>query len=89
MSQNMVAVAGSPSRPERSTPKLDGSGRANTSLSCTRENPSIAEPSNCSPSSNTVSSSTGEITTDFIWPSTSQNHSRIRRMPRSSTVRST
>jgi hypothetical protein len=89
MSQNMAAVAGPPSSPPRSTPKLDGSGRANTSLSYTRENPSIADPSNWRPSSKTISSSTGEMATDFMWPSTSQNHSRISRMPRSSTVRRT
>ena len=62
---------------------------ASTSLSCTRLKPSMAEPSKCMPSSKAFSSSAGEMATDFSWPSTSVNQSRMRRTPRSSTVRST
>ena len=66
-----------------------GVGRARTSLSCTREKPSIAEPSNVMPSSSAFSSSTGLMAKLLSWPSTSVNHSRTRRTPRSSTERRT
>ena len=88
MSQKMRAVTSSPSRAGISWNEF-GSGKARTSLSCTRLKPSIADPSNCTPSSNAASSSTGEIATDLSWPSTSVNQSRTRRARRSSTVRST
>ncbi len=65
------------------------SGRASTSLSWMRLKPSIAEPSNCMPSSKAPSSSAGEMANDFSWPRTSVNQSRTKRTPRSSTVRST
>ncbi len=84
-------------RPEISVPwlphgnssKVLGSGLARASLSCTRLNPSMAEPSKCMPSSKAFSSSAGEMATDFSWPRTSVNQSRMRRTPRSSTVLST
>ena len=59
------------------------------SLSCTREKPSTADPSKLMPSSKAVSSSVGGMATDFSWPRTSVNHRSTKRMPRSSTVRST
>ena len=88
MSQNMRAEVPSPSA-HGSSSKVLGSGRARTSLSCTRLKPSIAEPSKCMPSSKAFSSSAGVIANDLSWPSTSVNQSRTRRTPRSSTVRST
>ena len=88
MSQNIRAAVSSRSD-HGSTSKVEGSGRASTSLSWMRLKPSIAEPSNCMPSSKAFSSSAGEMATDFSWPSTSVNHSRTSRMPRSSTVRRT
>ena len=88
MSQNIRAEVPSPSAHGRSS-KVLGSGLASTSLSCTRLKPSMAEPSNRMPSSKASSSSAGEMATDLSWPSTSVNHSRTRRTPRSSTVRST
>src|SRR5207248_10160023 len=66
-----------------------GSGIATMSDSCTRANPSIADPSNPIPSSNAASSSAGATLTDFNVPSTSVNHNRTKRMSRSSSVRST
>jgi hypothetical protein len=59
------------------------------SLSCTRVKPSIAEPSKPMPSAKAPSSSAGAMATDFSVPSTSVNHSRTKRMSRSSSVRST
>ena len=88
MSQNMRPDTSSAS-PQGSSSKVFGSGRASTSLSWTRLNPSMAEPSKCMPSSKAFSSSAGEMATDLSWPSTSVNHRRMRRTPRSSTVRST
>jgi hypothetical protein len=88
MSQKMRAVSSSPSVPGMSWNEL-GSGKASTSLSWTRLNPSIAEPSNCTPSSKAESSSTGEMATDLICPRTSVNQRRTSRTRRSSTVRST
>ena len=88
MSQNMRADGSSPST-HGSSSKLLGSGRASTSLSCTRLKPSMAEPSNVMPSSKAFSSSAGVMANDFSWPSTSVNQSRMSRTPRSSTVRST
>jgi hypothetical protein len=88
MSQNTRADVPTPSAHGRIS-KLLGSGLASTSDSCTRENPSIDEPSKRMPSSNAPSSSTGEMANDLSWPSTSVNHRRIMRTPRSSTVRST
>ena len=88
MSQNMMPE-GSFSSAQGSNSKVPGSGTASTSLSWTRLKPSIEEPSNCRPSSKTVSSSAGEMATDLWRPRTSVNQSRIRRTPRSSTVRRT
>ena len=72
-----------------STWKVDGSGRATVSDSDTRAKPSIEEPSKPMPSSKAPSSSAGAIATDLRYPSTSVNHSRTKRMSRSSSVRST
>ena len=66
-----------------------GSGLARTSLSCTRLKPSMAEPSNVMPSSRAFSSSAGVMANAFGTPRTSVNQSWMKRMPRSSTVRST
>ncbi len=65
------------------------SGRASTSLSWTRLNPSMAEPSKVMPSSRAFSSSAGVMLNVFGVPSTSVNQSWTKRMPRSSTVRRT
>ena len=54
-----------------------------------RLNPSIDEPSNPFPSANAPSSSCDVIVNDFRNPRTSVNHSRMKRIPRSSTVRRT
>ena len=92
MSQNTRATGeASPSRPIRNGRiwKVFGSGLASTSLSCTRLKPSIAEPSKVIPSSRAFSSSAGVMLKDFGMPSTSVNHSWMKRTPRSSTVRST
>ena len=88
MSQKM-RPEGSSGSAHGSSSKVAASGTASTSLSCTREKPSMAEPSNCSPSSKASASSAGEMATDLSWPSTSVNQSRMSRTPRSSTVRST
>src|SRR4051812_31876621 len=88
MSQNIRAVPG-PSPRHGSTWKVVGSGRASMSDSCTRAKPSIAEPSNPIPSANAPSSSAGATATDLRKPSTSVNHSRTKRMSRSSIVRRT
>ena len=72
-----------------STWKVDGSGRATVSDSKTRAKPSIEDPSKPMPSSKAPSSSAGAIATDFRYPSTSVNHSRTKRISRSSSVRST
>ena len=66
-----------------------GSGIASTSLSWTRLNPSMDEPSKDIPSSRAFSSSAGLMAKLLSCPSTSVNHSRTRRTPRSSTVRMT
>ena len=65
------------------------SGRARTSASWTRLKPSMAEPSNVIPSSRAFSSSAGVMLKALGVPRTSVNHSWTKRMPRSSTVRST
>ncbi len=88
MSQNIRAVPGDSPR-QGSTWNVAGSGLASMSLSCTRAKPSIADPSKPIPSANAPSSSAGAIATDFSVPSTSVNHSRMKRMSRSSSVRST
>ena len=54
-----------------------------------RLKPSIDEPSNPMPSVNAPSSSCEVIVKDFRNPSTSVNHRRMNRMPRSSIVRRT
>ena len=66
-----------------------GSGRARTSASCTRLNPSMADPSKVMPSSSAFSSSAEVMLNPFGVPRTSVNQSWTKRMPRSSTVRST
>src|SRR4051794_36948974 len=88
MSQNMRAVPGASPR-HGSTWNVVGSGRASMSDSCTRAKPSIAEPSKPMPSANAPSSSAGATATDLRKPSTSVNHSRAKRMSRSSIVRRT
>ena len=87
MSQNIRATGWS-SR-HGSSSKLLASGRASMSLSCTRLKPSTAEPSKVIPSANAFSSSAGVMANDLSWPSTSVNHRRMKRTPRSSTVRRT
>jgi hypothetical protein len=62
------------------------SGIASTSLSSVRPKPSIDDPSKVMPSSSAFSNSAGLIAKLFKLPSTSVNHSRISRTPRSSTV---
>ena len=90
MSQNMRAEWCSPALVvQGSTWNVDGSGRATVSDSETRAKPSIDEPSKPMPSSNAPSSSAGAIATDLRYPSTSVNHSRTKRISRSSSVRST
>ena len=69
--------------------KVAGSGRASTSASWTRLNPSTADPSKVMPSSSAVSSSAGVMLNAFGVPSTSVNQSWTKRIPRSSTVLST
>ena len=64
MSQNIRAEVSSRSV-HGSSSKVLGSGRASTSLSCTRLKPSMAEPSNCMPSSKAFSSSAGLMANDF------------------------
>ena len=66
-----------------------GSGTAIMSDSWIRLNPSIEEPSNPIPSANAPSSSCDVIVNDFRKPSTSVNHRRMNRMPRSSIARRT
>ena len=65
------------------------SGRASTSLSWTREKPSMAEPSKVMPSSRAFSSSAGVMAKVLAVPRTSVNHSWTKRTARSSTVLST
>ena len=71
-------VGGRRDRPTGSSSKLLGSGRASTSLSCTREKPSMDEPSKVMPSSRAFSSSAGVMAKDFSWPRTSVNQSRMK-----------
>ena len=59
------------------------------SASWTRAYPSIADPSKVMPSSKATSSSAGLMETDLRKPWTSVNQRRTKRIPRSSTVRST
>ncbi len=65
---------------------VTGSGRASTSLSWMRLNPSIEEPSKVIPSSIAFSNSAGGMENVFGVPSTSVNQSWMKRTPRSSTV---
>ena len=88
MSQNMRA-SGAAGSAHGSSSKLLASGRARTSLSCTREKPSMDEPSKVMPSSRAFSSSAGLMAKLFSWPRTSVNQSRMSRTPRSSTERRT
>ena len=88
MSQNMRATPG-PSPRQGSSAKVDGSGLASMSDSCTRAKPSMAEPSKPMPSLKADSSSAGATETLLSIPKTSVNHSRTNRMSRSSMVRST
>ena len=69
--------------------KVLASGRARTSLSWTRLNPSMADPSNVMPSTRAFSNSAGVMENVLGVPSTSVNHSWTKRTPRSSTVRRT
>ena len=85
MSQNTRASVAFGS-PHGSTSNVFGSGIASTSLSWMRLKPSIDEPSNVMPSSSAFSSSAGLMAKLFRLPSTSVNHRRISRTPRSSTV---
>ena len=88
MSQNMRATPWDSPR-QGSTWNVAGSGMASMSASETRAKPSIAEPSKPMPSEKALSSSAGATATDLRKPSTSVNHSRTKRMSRSSSVRST
>ena len=88
MSQNIRAAPGASVR-QGKIENVAGSGFANMSDSVTRANPSIAEPSKPIPSAKAFSSSAGAIATDFRKPKTSVNHNRIKRIFRSSRVRST
>src|SRR3954447_599606 len=88
MSQNIRAVPGDSPR-HGSTWNVAGSGFASMSDSCTRAKPSMADPSKPIPSAKAPSSSAGAIATDFSVPRTSVNHSRTKRMSRSSSVRRT
>jgi hypothetical protein len=63
-----------------------GSGKATMSDSWILLKPSIEEPSKPIPSAKAPSSSWDVIVNDFRKPRTSVNHSRTKRMPRSSTV---
>ena len=69
--------------------KVAASGTAIMSDSWIRLKPSIEEPSNPIPSAKAPSSSCEVIVKDLRKPRTSVNHSRTKRMPRSSTVRRT
>src|SRR5918992_354201 len=60
-----------------------------TSRSRARVAPSIADPSSPTPSSSAGSSSETGMASDLRMPSTSTNHRRTKRTPRSSTVRRT
>ena len=88
MSQNTRATCAS-SWCQGSSWNVLGSGRASTSASWTRLNPSMAEPSKVIPSSSALSSSVVGMLNPLGVPSTSVNHNWTKRMPRSSTVRST
>jgi hypothetical protein len=88
MSQNTRATGASSAFHGRIWNVL-ASGRASTSLSCTRLKPSMAEPSNVMPSSRATSSSAGVMLKAFGVPRTSVNHNWMKRIPRSSTVRRT
>src|SRR5690349_622117 len=88
MSQNIRAESPAPFF-HGSTWNVPGSGLAIMSLSEARAKPSIAEPSKPMPSAKAPSSSAGATATDLRKPSTSVNHSRTKRISRSSSVRST
>src|SRR5919202_220382 len=87
-SQNILATPPEFGRPG-STWKVLVSGLATMSASCTRAKPSMAEPSKIMPCSKASSSSAGVIANDLRKPSTSVNHSRMKRMSHSSTIRRT
>ncbi len=87
MSQNIRAVV--PASVQGNNSKVDGSGLARTSDSWIRLNPSMADPSKCTPSLKAFSSSIGDMATDLSWPTTSVNQSLISLTFRSSTARST
>ena len=87
-SQNTRATGALPLRIGRIW-NVFGSGRARTSLSWTRLNPSMADPSKVMPSSRAFSSSAGVIWKDLAVPRTSVNQNWMKRTPRSSTVLST
>ena len=89
MSQNIRALSPDAPPSNGKTWKVDGSGIATMSDSKTRANPSIADPSKAMPSSNADSNSAGATETLLSVPRTSVNHSRTKRMSRSSSVRST
>ena len=88
MSQNTRATGASSGCQGRIWNVL-ASGRARTSLSWTREKPSMAEPSKVMPSSRAFSSSAGVMAKVLAVPRTSVNHSCTNRTARSSTVLST
>ena len=79
-SQKTRATAESSSCQGRSWNVL-GSGRARTSASCTRLNPSMADPSKVIPSSRAFSSSADVMLNPLGVPRTSVNHSWTKRMP--------
>jgi glutamine synthetase len=66
-----------------------GTARMFCDLQMPDGSPSFADPSKPIPSANAPSSSAGATATDFRNPSTSVNHSRTKRMSRSSIVRRT
>ncbi len=89
MSQNIRALSPLTPPSNGKTWNVVGSGMATMSDSKTRAKPSIAEPSKPMPSSKAASSSAGATETLLSVPSTSVNHSRTKRMSRSSSVRRT
>src|SRR5215217_716592 len=86
MSANMRATP-PPSSSGRhgSTANVDASGTAIMSDSSIALKPVIDEPSNPMPPSNASSSWSELMLNDFSWPRMSVNHSRMKRIPRSST----
>ena len=88
MEQNMRATPSVEGR-QGKTWKVEASGTASMSLSVSRAKPSMDAPSKPMPSSKAASSSLGVMAKDFIWPSTSVNHRRMKWMLRSWTLFST